>query len=80
MTILLFWGRMQPPRWTLAVYVLAVACLFAYTQLNPGRYLRLMGFKRKRRPRKGMALTRTGGADQTKDSGGSNSIRPPCSS
>ncbi|MFZ7110147.1 MAG: hypothetical protein ACOWYE_00555 [Desulfatiglandales bacterium] len=71
---------MQPPRWTLAVYVLAVVCLFAYTQLNPGRYLRLMGFKRKRRPRKGMALTRTGGADQTKDSGGSNSIRPPCSS
>ena len=36
------WG--QPPRLLLAVYVLAVACLFTYTQLDPERYLRLIGF------------------------------------
>jgi len=74
MAILVFWGRMQPPGWALAAYVPAVACLFAYTQLNPERCLRLMGFKRKRRPRKGMALSKAGGADQTRDSEGSNFI------
>jgi len=36
------WG--QPPRLLLALYVLAVACLYTYTQLYPERYLRLIGF------------------------------------
>lgn len=35
----------QPPWWVLATYVLAVACLFTYSQLYPERYLRFMGMK-----------------------------------
>lgn len=45
MGLLVFWDRWsQPSRLLLAVYVLAVACLFTYTQLYPERYLRLIGF------------------------------------
>ena len=52
MGILVFWGKWgQPPRWALAVYVLVVACLFTYTQLNPERYLRLIGFKKRNHPK-----------------------------
>jgi len=36
------WG--QPSGSLLAIYVLAVACLYTYTQLYPERYLRLIGF------------------------------------
>ena len=35
----------QPPWWVLATYVLAVACLFTYSQLYLERYLRFMGIK-----------------------------------
>lgn len=35
----------QPPWWVLATYVLAVACLFTYSQLYPERYLCFMGMK-----------------------------------
>ncbi len=45
------WGH--PPQWVLATYVLAVACLFTYTQLNPERYLRFMGSINEARAGKG---------------------------
>jgi hypothetical protein len=41
------WG--QPPQWVLADYVLAVACLYTYSQLYLERYLRLMGMHPKTR-------------------------------
>jgi len=48
MAVLVFWGHGgTPPRWALAVYVLLVAALFTTAQLNPQRYLRLIGFKEK---------------------------------
>lgn len=53
MGLLIFWGKWgQPPHWALAAYVLLVACLFTYTQLNPEHYLRLTGFTSRRRPGK----------------------------
>lgn len=49
MAVLVFWGGGGlPSRWALAVYVLLVAALFTTAQLNPQRYLRLIGFKEKR--------------------------------
>jgi hypothetical protein len=72
MGLLVFWGKWgQPPRWALAAYVLFVACLFTYTQLNPERYLRLIGFKSKRRSGKGAAIDKASRPNQTKGSGGS---------
>jgi hypothetical protein len=54
----------------LATYVLVVACLFTYTQLNPERYLRLIGFKTKRRAGKGTAVAKARCPKQAKGSGG----------
>jgi hypothetical protein len=49
MGLLVFWGKYgQPSRWALAAYVLVMAFLFTYTQLFPGRYLKLVGSKIKR--------------------------------
>lgn len=60
MALLTFWGKFgQPPRWALATYVLIVAGLFTYIQLNPERYLRLIGFKTKRRTRKRTEVIKT---------------------
>lgn len=48
MGLLALWaGRTPPPRWALAAYVLVIACLFTFAQLNPGRYLHLIGFRAK---------------------------------
>ncbi|MCG6962581.1 MAG: DUF6498-containing protein [Acidobacteria bacterium] len=48
MAVLVFWGRGgSPSHWALAVYVLLVAALFTAAQLNPMRYLRLIGFREK---------------------------------
>lgn len=54
MGLLALWvGRTPPPRWALAVYVVVIACLFTFAQLNPGRYLRLTGFRPKSPPEPG---------------------------
>jgi hypothetical protein len=47
--LLALWaGRTPPPPWALGTFVLVVATLFTFTQLAPGRYLRLTGFRRPR--------------------------------
>jgi len=47
MGFLVVWnGWSQPSRWMLGAYVLAVACLYTFTQLYPERYLRLISFKK----------------------------------
>lgn len=72
MAMLVFWGKWgQPPRWVLAAYVLVVACLFTYIQLNPERYLRQIGFKTKCRAGEGKAIVKAKHPNQTKGSGGS---------
>jgi len=70
MAMLVFWGKWgQPPRWALAAYVLVVACLFTYIQLNPERYLQQIGFKTKHRAGKGTAVVKAKRPKQTKGSG-----------
>jgi len=50
LAMLVFWQKWgQPSRWALAIYVLAVACLYTFTQLFPDRYLQMIGFKTKHR-------------------------------
>ncbi len=47
MGVLVFWGSFgEPPRWALAVYVLLVAGLFTFSQLDPERYLEMIRFRR----------------------------------
>ena len=48
MAMLVFWGVLgAAAHWALALYVLLVACLFTFAQLNPQAYLRMIGFKEK---------------------------------
>lgn len=71
MALLIFWGTLgQPPRWALATYVLVVAGLFTYIQLNPERYLRMIGFKAKRRTGKSKEAPKARRPNPTAGSGG----------